>query len=700
MKNKINSPEKYKGSIFFRIILVITMLFILLSIHYCIRYICGSSMAGLHSIPENFYFFSDSRAKIAVLSFIAVLLEIVVIFYFLFSLNRFITKSSERTVRITGIILWALMIVLQLCIIFSINSAPNGDAFRVINRAYALATGEIKPMHYDRPTFRRYSNNDFYLMLMTGFFRTASAIGIGRSCLYRILIIINTACTDLGILFAVKTVGITFGKKSGTIFLAFAALNPLYYLVNFWVYTNTASILPMMLTVYLLVVFEKKRSGYSFARQLLFMVITGFVAAIAYSIRATAFFPVIAYLVLRIILLIRRSSDRWHILLTAVLVISSAIFITGASHISAAYNPDKSGNYPVVHWLKIGGCGNGSIDPDQLADLDSIQGKDAKARYDMQILRNEISKRGIHGNLIFYMHKTALTWSKAESDYQTCIMPFANSDKTLNSFLLGNRRYIVTIYMYAYRLILLLSALAGGIYLFLKKAGCLMQTIVYTIFGGYVFYTFWEGKPSYSFPFLIILAIMAVPMFSYISDRDWHCKKRSCLIIIDIRTATVFGIVCIIAMTMCQEIKLRRIHYSFQQSIYAITDNKTIYRIVPGSSLTQEFSPAYGFNHIAILTDNARNHTVSDYSFTITSNGRTVVSDPRIQVNDNFVILDFNEQKPHKGQQYTLTVTNAGRKKKIRWMTEYTRSFDLYKGQTTVNGKKSPGDLEMIVSRK
>jgi hypothetical protein len=93
----------------------------------------------------------------------------------------------------------------------------------------------------------------------------------------------------------------------------------------------------------------------------------------------------------------------------------------------------------------------------------------------------------------FLLKKTGVTWSKAESDYRKRMMPFENNTRIIGAFLLGDKDYLVTTYLYAYRLLLFIMALAGGVVFFIKKADGTAQTIVYSIFGGYLFYTFWEG---------------------------------------------------------------------------------------------------------------------------------------------------------------------------------------------------------------
>lgn len=255
MKNK--TIERYKGGIFFRIILVLTMLFLLLSAAFTVKFIAGSGFNGLHSISENFAK-TFPNVNLGMLSLLIVVVEMAVMLFFVISMNRFLSSASERAVTITAIVIWAVMIILQLCIIFSMNPAPSIDSFRLLNRSYAIASGEITKGQYDLPSFKRFSNNDFSLMLMVGFFRMVIPSGIGTFALYKLLIILNTVLMDLGILFAGLTVGLVIDRKAAVSLTSFAALNPLYYLMVFWVYTNTVSLFPMMLTIYLLALFEKK----------------------------------------------------------------------------------------------------------------------------------------------------------------------------------------------------------------------------------------------------------------------------------------------------------------------------------------------------------------------------------------------------------------------------------------------------------
>lgn len=690
MKNK--TIERYKGGIIFRIILVLTMLFLLLSAAFTVKFIAGSGFNGLHSISENFAK-TFPNVNLGMLSLLIVVVEMAVMLFFVISMNRFLSSASERAVTITAIVIWAVMIILQLCIIFSMNPAPSIDSFRLLNRSYAIASGEITKGQYDLPSFKRFSNNDFSLMLMVGFFRMVIPSGIGTFALYKLLIILNTVLMDLGILFAGLTVGLVIDRKAAVSLTSFAALNPLYYLMVFWVYTNTVSLFPMMLTIYLLALFEKKRDAWPVWKQLVFVVVTGFVAAISYSIRATAFFPIIAYVIWRFILLIRRNSDVKHLLATALLVISSAVLITVFSNVSAQYNPDKSGNFPVIHWVKVGTTGDGQINGHDLDVLDKVKGKDAKAAYEKNLMKKEFAKRGTAGNVKFLLKKTGVTWSKAESDYRKRMMPFENNTRIVGAFLLGDKDYLVTTYLYAYRLLLFIMALAGGVVFFIKKADGTAQTIVYSIFGGYLFYTFWEGKPCYSFPFLILIEMMALPAVLALGERSSEKKA------FDLRCAVPVCLLCIIVACGLQNYKVNRSGVIYQQSINAYTGNKERHTIDTGSTLTQEFSPRYGFNHISLRVFGLDRKSAGAYQFRILSGDQVVVENPDFSVNDHSLGLHFDEIVPEKGQKFTIEVTNEDGDTSGVWMTSYTRSFRLYRGRTTINGDRVNGNLNIIVDK-
>ncbi|MBQ1843329.1 MAG: hypothetical protein II133_01870 [Lachnospiraceae bacterium] len=690
MKNK--TIEKYKGGVFFRIILVLTMLFLLLSAAFSVKFIAGSGFNGLHSLRENFAG-TFPNVNVGLMSLLIVVIEMAVMLFFIISMNRFLRQASDRAVTITVIVIWAIMIALQLFIIFSMNPAPSVDSFRLLNRSYAIASGEITKGQYDLPSFKRFSNNDFSLMLMVGFFRLVLPSGIGTFALYKLLIVLNALFMDLGILFAALTIRLLRGRRAAASLTSFVAMNPLYYLMVFWVYTNTVSLFPMMLTVFLLALFEKKRDTWPLWRQLAFMAATGLVAAVSYSIRATGFFPIIAYIIWRVILLIRRNTDTRHILSTVILVLTSAVFITVFSNASAQYNPDKSGNFPLIHWVKVGTTGDGQVNGHDLDVLDKVKGKDAKAAYEKDLMKREFTERGTTGNVKFLLKKTGVTWSKAESDYRKRMMPFENNTRIVGAFLLGDKDYLVTTYLYAYRLLLFIMALAGGVVFFIKKADGTAQTIVYSIFGGYLFYTFWEGKPCYSFPFLILIEMMALPAVLALGERSSEKKA------FDLRCAVPVCLLCIIVAAGVQNYKVNRSGVIYQQSINAYTGNKERHTIDSGSTLTQEFSPRYGFNHISLRVFGLDSKSAGAYRFRILSGNQVVVENPDYAVNDHSLGLHFDEIVPEKGQKFTIEVTNEDGDTSGVWMTSYTRSFRLYRGRTTINGDRVNGNLNIKVDK-
>ena len=70
--------------------------------------------------------------------------------------------------------------------------------------------------------------------------------------------------------------------------------NPVFYIMTFWVYSNTLSIPFAMLLFYLGVCLYQTENR---KRKLLLGCIGAFVAVIGYQIRPTAVFPVLAFLV-------------------------------------------------------------------------------------------------------------------------------------------------------------------------------------------------------------------------------------------------------------------------------------------------------------------------------------------------------------------------------------------------------------------
>lgn len=273
------------------------------------------------------------------------------------------------------------------------------------------------------------------------------------------------------------------------------------------------------------------------------------------------------------------------------------------------------------------------------------------------------------------------------------MMPFENNTRIVGAFLLGDKDYLVTTYLYAYRLLLFIMALAGGVVFFIKKADGTAQTIVYSIFGGYLFYTFWEGKPCYSFPFLILIEMMALPAVLALGERSSEKKA------FDLRCAVPVCLLCIIVACGLQNYKVNRSGVIYQQSINAYTGNKERHTIDTGSTLTQEFSPRYGFNHISLRVFGLDRKSAGAYQFRILSGDQVVVENPDFSVNDHSLGLHFDEIVPEKGQKFTIEVTNEDGDTSGVWMTSYTRSFRLYRGRTTINGDRVNGNLNIIVDK-
>ncbi len=302
--------------------------------------------------------------------------------------------------------------------------------------------------------------------------------------------------TILGIMTAVLfmyLIGVRIGGiRTGAKILALCVLNPIYYVLVLWVYTNVISIPFMMAVIYFGVcMYQEKRRGY----WIFACVLEGISSAVGYFIRPTAVIPLIAFVICAVLWAVKcKENVRRLVKYSIVCVIMAALVFSGISKLNDRFFSSVTDeNFPVTHWLMMGSHGEGMHNYPDVNYTKSFETKKEKTHATVKKLISHYKEHGQAELVSFFYDKLVFSWSFGDGIE---IIPKVSQDlkqTKLHSWIMGNRMDLFRLYCYAFRIanmILILIALWD--LLKMKGIDAYQFVFVLSLFGGMLFYCLWR----------------------------------------------------------------------------------------------------------------------------------------------------------------------------------------------------------------
>lgn len=693
-----------------------------------------------------------------------------------------IDRAGHRKRLLMFLILGGVFLVMQLFIAFGLHTIQNTDAFEVQDQALAIARGIHQIVDYTKSTyFAKYGNNDLYLIFCVQVFRVCMLLHIHA---YRaVFAVLNAAAVDLGILMTWRTAFLLRGPKAALKVFVLSVFNPLNILLICWPYTCTLSMPLMMLSLWMAAALLKgKDSG---ALHFVEFLVIGLTAVTAYYFRPTAAFPVIALVLCGVCACVQklfcrsevssgetqetasgsgqmrtgtrmaspgmkrpnvqsRESSSYTIgksrklrnpvrkgILAVCVILLMAVTSSAIRNASLRLDPVTDTQFPTVYWLMLGASETGRVNSEDMNYNRRMYTEKENREADIAAVRQILKERGLAGNVKHYLEKTGLTWSDGTAEYLSRSTGSENSLPWLYQLLNGPGAGILYLWCQAYRMVMLFMALAG-ILVWLcsgRKSGCagnfIFQVCVITLLGGFVFYTFWEGKPVYSYPFLPYLILVSLPAWEK-ACRIYGGKYQDAPSFVGtVRWLVLVLLLAVTGLGLFQKYVITAASGVFDvPSIVSDSTALADWVSVPeGQTLTQSFYPSGAFNTILIRARTAgRGNTKDKYRILVVSGdsgeeadsaayrSEDVIADKTIQagkIKDRSIILNFPTVFPAKNEAFRIIVTNLstegkgqdGLQSTVRFGTRLCYVMDEYKGNCAVRGRRHAGDLLIRVSR-
>lgn len=639
---------------------------------------------------------------------------------FLVLLYRSLNRLNKRQLIAASVALFGIMLLVFAAVFLGFRTVSGSDAMDLQDMAiYFAKTGEV-PISEASPHyayFGYYANNYFFTILLSHYFKLCMALGI--SDMYYPMLTLSVAgiltAAVFMFLIGVRMKGLCAGVKA----LALCALNPLYYVLALWVYTNAFSIPFMMAGLYFVIcAYQAERSR----SRGIACILAAVSAALGYYIRPTAVIPVIAAAICAFLWGIKSKKNMLRVLRCAVLSAVAALLLAkGISVLNERYfGPVFSRNFPVTHWLNMGSHGTGGHNSGDDRFIKQFKTKEEKSAAALQEMIGHYRSYSPLELADFFYRKMALVWGYGNSGDMLIELMQDRKMTPLYSWVVGDHMDFFRACCFAFRIAtLFLMLVALWDLLTAKKIDPYQFLFALSFFGGVLFYCFWEAKNSYSLPFVYIMLLIGMHGADVLAGKTLpegqsfpelrktpgrFGRRRGA-----VRPLAVLGLLCAAGISL---FAFRCMTGSFvlhrdwsvrcREGISITNINVKSGRL----ELSQEFYASKPFNSIE-LSGGADETAVAHNAacrLTLLDTDGAVVYETEITAAEltaeKYLILQTDLVIPEGKTKYTLKLDKPDEGGgKIYFRRRTGNYLDSYDGTLTVNGKELSNDLFLHIYR-
>ncbi|MDD3185618.1 MAG: hypothetical protein PHD70_13070 [Anaerostipes sp.] len=623
-------------------------------------------------------------------------------FLFLLILCIFITQifshidsiKEERAKKIQ-LVLWVIILSLQAFILLFTNATQVTDSYMINDQALNIAKGIERHADFSGSYFSVYSNNNLMLTIMIYSYKILLKLGL-IAFSNQIFAFFNILWINLSIFFVKKAISIMFDYKNATKFLLLSSMNPLNYLLIYWIYTLNLSLPFIGFTILsAAILFSKDEKYNKKVFSILFLVLIACVAAIGFLLRPIIDIPLFALLIVWI--LSKKNNIKIKSFFKIFLFLSILIFCYGSLNLSINHTigkPTKDTSFPITHWIMMGLSESGEITTNDFYYTHSFSTKEEKQTANLEEIKRRILDRKITGNISHIARKISTTWSNGIGYYQQRI---AIDNKITSPYLwiIGDKSDFVSIYCQAYH-VLLLGLVLISIFQKTKRQSIYNFDffIVLSLFGAILFYILWEAKAAYSIPFIPFLCLLATD----VETRKVHIliKKRKNIFSVFIILFTIICFAFNYKPLTKNKITWKEPSLLTESNYFYIYRNYIGYVSSTNSTLKQNFYTSKPFNRIKISCKAISLNSTENYKIIVKRNKKIIsnqlVGTKSINNTEHSITLHVPIQNSTKNTKYSIEISAKypHTPDSIVWFYRLSKATNQYKGKGFISNKEIP----------
>lgn len=609
-----------------------------------------------------------------------------------------INKMSNRTIKIFIAIAIGVLLTGEIIIGYNFQVTPTTDSYMICEQALLLAKGQVEQIGQglDSVYFTVYTNNNFLVILLSYFFKALLAFGVEDIIIP--LTILNSVFINLSIWLSFLFVKEIAGIRNACKVLLLFVFSPVFYVSLPWSYSVTYSLPFQVGLLYLAIkIAKEKRSLYLVMR----IVLLGFFSVIGFNIRPTTIIPLIAIIICAIINKISKKEIlKKDVCIVAIFLLSVILIHTACKGVVNKYYDADSNTraYPITHWIMTGLHEDGTVSAEYNNFTQSFETTDEMRAANIKEIRATLSEYGVSGTVNHIGRKLRISW--IDGSYNASVRMHPNRVYSpLSKYLVGEKKDLFLYYSQSFYIAILLFVLVSLLIQKKQKCNEYLFPIDLTIFGAIVFYIIWEGKESFSLPFLPLLYILAVNgATSLLGDlKDNRIMKY----VLNKSFYLVLGVIALTITTMIAQYSLytnERIK-RYDRSVECSNSDYLRY-IDEVNKLTQQFYTSIPFDTLEIQCQADEETSDNRYLIELSDKEKVYfakeVSAQDIN-NSGRIKLEFDKINPEGYNQYTITIRNLGDTDSIQWGYLTAAEVDNYKGTCVFDNIEQTHDLYIQV---
>lgn len=626
---------------------------------------------------------------------------------FVVLLYRALDRFSHGQLIAASAVMFGVMTGIFLVVFFHFRVSPYTDALLVQDTAlYFAKTGKVpltlSSLHGEY--FGKYANNYFLTVVLRCYFKLCLLLGI--SDMNAPLTLLSCAALMVSAVFLYLTGVLLGGLKKGAKILALCVLNPLYYLLMLWVYTNVLSIPFLTAGLYFGLRVYRAKSARSRG---IFCVLTAVAAVAGYYIRPVSVIPVIALAVCAFLRGLRGREKMFCALRCAVLcaVVALVLFKAVGAVNELHFSGVTEENFPLTHWLMMASHGTGKHNKQDVSytmQFDTVQER-SKADLKKTI---ENYRQYTAAELAAFLHEKLLAvWSYGDGGDLLKKVSQDNRMTGLYSWLVGSQSDLFRTYGYGFRIATLFLMLAA-IWDLLRRREIDPAQFVFllSLFGGILFYCFWEVKSTYSLPFVYLMLPVASHGADVLAQRAPVRRERARVLG---RCAAAVSLLCALGICVLVYRDVARSNVVLRDWTLNSKKKSSMSDLVPDAKeleLTQEVYISKPFNRVVISgdADAAAVEAGDSALLTIRDGSGQPVFERTIGAQElkenNYLTIETGEIVPDGREKYVIALEkSASCQGQMFFRCRSNRYLDMYDGTLTVNGETHRSDLFLQIYR-
>ena len=450
------------------------------------------------------------------------LLLLGVVFY-IFILVFASKKIVPKLVKLKWLpyILFGLFFVICVLVSNDVKVNPSWDMGRVFNlsKDYAL-TGETVDVY-----LYQYPNNIMISVIYIGIMKIGQLLTVVDFLTYAT--VMNAFIVSLTVVLLYFVAKKMYDEKKAMMVLLIALFTSPLYLYGAEYYTDTFSMFMIMLTFFTYLVMEEQKS---IPKKITLQIILGFLLVIAFKVKVTAAFIIIALLVYRVL-----TDKSKAILRDFVFVIPTAmlVLIIGNLILNAIFIPNKEisdqEEMPIEHWIWMGLKGAGGYDEEDYAYTRSFKTYEERKQADREALKERIKEYNIGSFIKHVGYKMWFAWCDGTYFVPEVLRREPVSKGVLYEYV---SRYGKKTDYYKYwpqiMHIGMLTLIAVNAYTMIRKKKRATKDMILfiAIYGLIVFLIIWENRSRYVLTMLPIMLLAMLNGIQVLEQIVFDKKKK------------------------------------------------------------------------------------------------------------------------------------------------------------------------------